>query len=105
MKIIVEDVFHFQEIAAPEKVLWLAVIERAMLDAIYPTQELGIKHKMNLQQFFHEQEPKPFNLIYICNNLFDYPDAAVVIRKRLKELEANKCQLSFRRCRAFKGYY
>ena len=105
MKIIVEDVFDHREIATPEKVLWLAVIERALLDIIYPTQELSVKHRMNLQQFFYNDTPEPYNLVYICQNLFDYPDAAVVIRRRLKQLQLGQDVLSLRRCRSFKGYY
>lgn len=104
MKIIVEEVFFQAEFAPPEKVLWLAVIERAILDMVDPPQEIDAKHKRGLRKFFFEIEPLPFNLTYICNNLFDYPDAAIVIRKRLQQLlEDNKSVV--KRCRSSKGYY
>ena len=105
MKIIVEDVFQHQEIAPPEKVLWLAVIGRAMLDVVFPTNELSIKHKLSLEGFFWNHEPVPYNLEYICSNLFDYPDAPAVIRKRLRDLVDAKDKDLLIRSKRIHGYY
>ena len=89
----------------PEQVLWLAVIERAMMDAIWPTTDLSIKHRHSLQWFFFKDEPQPFNLAYICEAIFDYPDAAKEIVKRLEDLKIDPEPLEFARSRRYRGYY
>lgn len=106
MKPVVIELYPEHKVAPPEAVLWLAVIERAMLDAVYPTQELSMKHKMELFHFFYDEEPRPYNLVYICNNMFDYPDAPAVIRARLKKLitKENEGDMLVRSKR-YKGYY
>ena len=91
--------------APPEQVLWLAVIERAILDAVYPTMEMSIYHKHSLYGFFYDKEPEPYNLAYICENLFDYPDAAKAIRRRLRQMLADEGRLEFFRAKRLKGYY
>lgn len=103
--ILTSDLFS-SPIAPPETVLWLAVIERAMLDAIYPTIEMSVRHRHSLSYFFSETKPKPYNLEYICSNLFDYPDGANVIRKRLAYLKRQaEQQNKFVRAKRYKGYY
>lgn len=91
--------------APPEKVLWLAVIERAILDAVYPTIDIPVQHRHTLYGFFYDREPRPYNLVYICENLFDYPDAAKVIRRRLREMLGDEGRLEFFRSKRLKGYY
>lgn len=91
--------------APPEKVLWLAVIERAILDAVYPTQELSVNHKHTLHGFFFQKDSRPYNLTYICDNLFDYPDAAKTIRRRLIKLLAAEGRLEFIKAKRLRGYY
>jgi len=91
--------------APPEKVLWLAVIERAILDAVYPTIDIAVQHRHSLYGFFYDREPRPYNLVYICENLFDYPDAAKVIRRRLRQMLADEGRLEFFRSKRLKGYY
>ena len=85
--------------------MWLAVIERAILDAVYPTMEMSIYHKHSLYGFFYDREPQPYNLAYICEILFDYPDAAKVVRRRLRHLLADEGRLEFFRAKRLKGYY
>lgn len=100
---VIEQVEHTH--APPEKVLWLAVIERAMLDVVYPTKEISVSAKMGLFNFFYEDVPKPYNLVYICTNMFDYPDAADVIRARLQKLQAKQGTDIFVRSKRYKGFY
>jgi len=71
----------------PEHILWLAVIERAILDYIDP---INCKNKLQLSEleyFFFAEKPKPCNLKYICQNVFDYSDAHIIIRNRVKHLK------------------
>ena len=85
--IYIEDVFDQRPITMPEEVLWLAVIERAMMDYCKPTKELNIKDKNDLQWFFFTTEPKPFNLLFICDTIFDDAGAAKLIIKRINKLK------------------
>lgn len=86
-KVIVdESLFGDNKFALPEHVLWLAVIERAMMDYIGRTASLPKANKRSINEFFFEDVPRPNNLIYICENLFDFPDAVPMIRKRIIEL-------------------
>jgi len=62
------------------------VIERAMMDYIGRTASIPKPDRSALRNFFFEDAPKPHNLVYICNNLFDFPDAVGMIRKRIIEL-------------------
>lgn len=73
--------------ALPEHALWLAVIERAMMDYLGRTASLPRPSQTSLNDFFFELDPRPNNLQYICETLFDYPDAANVIRKRVQEIK------------------
>jgi hypothetical protein len=104
---VISDIFEQQQIVAPETVLWMAVIERAILDYCYPkTLHVNRKYIDSLPSFFNNTNPKPFNLEYICANLFDYDDAAKVIRKRVAKLK--KCADGddlFTRARAFRNFY
>ena len=100
-----EDLFPATLFALPEQVLWLAVIERALMDAVWPTTDLNTKDRHNLNWFFFSEEIEPFNLTFICETLFDYPDAAKVIRKRVIEMKKNPDLFDFNRSRRFRGYY
>lgn len=70
----------------PEHLLWLAVIDRALVDYVRWYQELNIKQKNSLEWFLFERKPCPNNLQYLCELLFDDHDAAETIRKRVKFL-------------------
>ena len=81
-----ESLISDNRFALPEHVLWLAVIERAMMDYIGRTASLPKADKNALRDFFFEDVSRPHNLKYICDNLFDFPDAVPMIRKRIVEL-------------------
>lgn len=86
MIVLDESLISDNRFALPEHVLWLAVIERAMMDYIGRTASLPKPNKQCIEQFFFEDIARPNNLKYICDNLFDFPDAVPMIRKRIKEL-------------------
>lgn len=81
-----ESIFGEIPVSLPEHALWLAVIERAMMDYLGRCASLARPSKHSMQDFFFDLEPRPNNLQYICEILFDFPDAANMIRKRLHEL-------------------
>lgn len=81
-----ESVFSEIRLAGPEHALWLAVIERAMMDYLGRCASLAKPSKSSLHEFFFDLEPRPNNLQYICDNLFDFPDAAKLIRERVQRL-------------------
>jgi hypothetical protein len=70
----------------PETALWLAVIERAICDYSLPTQGLTAFFQVDLHRFFFEDTPKPYNLVYICNMLFERDDVVRTIRERLRKI-------------------
>jgi hypothetical protein len=81
-----ESIMGETNFAMPEHVLWLAVIERAMMDYIGRTASLSKPSFVALDNFFFDEQPRQHNLVYICENLFDFPDAVPMIRRRVKEL-------------------
>jgi hypothetical protein len=72
--------------APPETILWLSVIDRAVLDYVKWYEALNIKQKRSLDWFLFETDPCPNNLAYLCDLLFDQHDAAEQIRNRAKHL-------------------
>ena len=86
MIVLDESLISDNRFALPEHVLWLAVIERAMMDYIGRTASLPKPDANALRDFFFEDAARPHNLKYICENLFDFPDAVGMIRKRIVEL-------------------
>lgn len=82
-----ESIFGEVQVSMPEHALWLAVIERAMMDYLGRTASLPKPSQRAVNDFFFELDAKPNNLQYICEILFDYPDAASVIRKRVQEIK------------------
>lgn len=80
----------------PEYILWLAVIDRAISDYCNPTQELIQSCKYDLNGFFFDNNPKPFNLVYICSMLLDREDAVAKIRQRIATLQRAKKSQSYR---------
>lgn len=105
MKIDLSGIADVDKIAIPEVVLWLAVIERAMLDAVYPKKDLGIAFRRDLYDFFYNEVPRPHNLVYICNILFDISDAHLAVRKRLEAMLDEPDAPEFIRSKRYKGYY
>ena len=81
-----ESIFGEIKLATPEHALWLAVIERAMMDYLGMWASLARPSKASLHEFFFDLQPRPNNLQYICDNLFDFPDAAKMIRERVQKL-------------------
>lgn len=73
----------------PEHLLWLAVIDRAIADYIKPQPDLCIKYKQGLDWFFYEEEPQPFNLAFITEQLFEDDSKAQAVRQHLARLKAN----------------
>jgi hypothetical protein len=73
----------------PEYLLWLAVIDRAVVDYIRWYTELNIKQKNSLEWFLFEPRPCPNNLQFICDLLFDDHEAADTIRKRVRFLTSH----------------
>lgn len=86
-EIIIDDLINPEIRATPEQILWLAVIERAILDYCFPETSLMAADKRTLVPFLFGNTPKPYNLVYICNILFDFPDSVEVIRKRISHLK------------------
>jgi hypothetical protein len=82
--------------ATPEHILWLAVIDRAIADYCTPAQELTPYFKADLYSFFFCNEPKPYNLVYICSMLLDREDAVKKIRKRISNYAPKEKHRSFR---------
>lgn len=74
------------ELGSPEHLLWLAVIDRAIADYIKRPPGLSIKFRQGLEWFFFDEEPAPFNLQYLCQQLFEDETTAAVIRKRVVRL-------------------
>jgi hypothetical protein len=83
----------------PELRLWLAVIERAMLDLTTDVITISREDRRDLNWFFFEQEPKPYNLAYICQNFLDHHHAVTQIRKRIKHLQKEHVILYKRKTR------
>lgn len=71
----------------PEHLLWLSVIDRAMMDYIGKAAGISKPSQKEIHDFFFDDTPRPHNLVYICEELFDFPDAVPMIRKRVVELE------------------
>lgn len=83
------DLFDFEDTmqVSPERALWLAVIERAMLDYCFPTNSLMKKDVSDLPWFFFSNESEKYNLVYICDQLFDSVDIIAKIRTRVKGMK------------------
>lgn len=96
----------FDHKATPEQLLWLAVIERALLDYACPTSDSQKSHNIGLDWFFYELSPKAYNLEYICENFLNCPGGADRVRKRLERLLAMEYpEQAFNRSRRYKGFY
>lgn len=74
---------------SPEVTLWLAVIERAIVDLTDPTIHIPAEFRRDLDWFFWER-PQAFNLAYICENYLDSDDILPSIRKRLRQIMEGK---------------
>jgi hypothetical protein len=83
------DLFDFEEATdlCPERILWLAVIERAIMDYCFPALSLQKKDVRDLDWFLFSPVAQEFNVTYICSYLFDNEDAAKMIRKRVAALK------------------
>jgi hypothetical protein len=73
---------HVGHHATPEQLLWLAVIDRALVDYIKFYDTLHAKHRRSLDWFLFEDDSVPNNLVYICEQLFNDVDVVKNIRKR-----------------------
>ena len=96
----------FDHKASPEQLLWLAVIERALLDYACPTSDSQKCHNIGLDWFFYELKSKPYNLEYICENFLNFPAGAEKVRKRLERLLNSEVpEQAINRSRRYKGFY
>jgi hypothetical protein len=95
MKILVEPEDIDQPVPA-EVLLWLAVIDRAIADYCAPAQELTAYYKGDLNSFFFEDIPRPYNLVYICSMLLDREDAVRKIRERISKQKLKEKNRSYR---------
>ena len=96
----------FDHKASPEQLLWLAVIERALLDYACPTSDSQKCHNIGLDWFFYELKSKPYNLEYICENFLNFPAGAEKVRKRLERLINSEFpEQAINRSRRYKGFY
>jgi hypothetical protein len=96
----------FDHKATPEQLLWLAVIERALLDYACPTSDSQKCHNIGLDWFFYELKSKPYNLEYICENFLNFPAGAEKVRKRLERLINSEFpEQAINRSRRYKGFY
>lgn len=73
--------------ALPEHILWLAVIERALIDVTATTKNCSKDIKRDLYWFFFCTTPEPNNLEYICTNLIGDSRWINKIRQRVKKLQ------------------
>lgn len=103
----VEATIDFDIPVTPETILWLAVIERAMLDYMEPSTRLSIMYTRDLPWFFFEKTPQPYNLAYICKNFITYPDAEKRVHKRLRRMQELKEAggAVIHRSRKYRGYF
>jgi hypothetical protein len=88
-------------LAMPEYTLWLAVIDLAILDFLQHGTEKKSYGSYRIYDFFFNNTAEPNNLKFICENIFDYPDAVNVIRKRLLSL----AELKKTRALDLQGHY
>jgi hypothetical protein len=72
--------------ASPEQLLWLAVIDRALVDYVKWLPTLNAKQRGSLDWFLFEEQAVPNNLAYICEMLFDDHNLAAKVRKRARGL-------------------
>ena len=75
-------------VAPPEHLLWLAVIDRAMMDYVNSSKDITISVRRDLTWFFFEPTPEPHNLRWICLLLFGDISLAKKIVARIKTLKS-----------------
>jgi len=75
------------ELALPEHLLWLAVIDKAISDYIKHPSDLSGVYRQGLDWFLWETTASPFNLQYLCDLLFEDESTISVIRARVTELK------------------
>jgi hypothetical protein len=57
-----------------------------MIDFCYPTRDIRKCDKSDLEWFFFSKSPEPYNLVYICHNLFEDDGCAELLRKKVIEI-------------------
>lgn len=71
---------------SPEHKLMLAILTRALLDALQPIgvlDEIGrskIRFRENALAFFHSEDVEPFSFLWLCDMLSAHPDG---LRERI----------------------
>lgn len=83
-----------EHVAPPEYILWLAVIERAIMDYVQPPLDFRISGRKNLHWFLFSKPAYPHNLRYVCELLFNDPTVADTIAKRVKAVRNGDLPLS-----------
>lgn len=89
-KYAIDQLYNSEQLDIPEKILWLAVIERGMID--YLTKDNGkAKYiKSEMRHWLFSDKPVQYNLVYICNMLFDDPATMVKkIRANVLHMQSN----------------
>ena len=81
------------QLAQPEALLWMAVIDKAISDYVCPMPDLSPIYRRGLEWFFFDQKPKPFNLTYICDMLFDDASSVEAVRRRVEKLKSSDEEL------------
>jgi hypothetical protein len=78
----------------PEFALWLAVIDKAVLDYVKHYKYLPPGERSILRWFLFCKDPKPNNLAFLCENLFDEPDITAKIRGRIHKLKSGELPIT-----------
>jgi hypothetical protein len=81
------------QLSQPESILWLAVIDKAITDYVCPMSDLSPIYKRGLEWFFFDNKPEPFNLIYICDMIFDDDTSVDAVRRRVQKLKSSDEEL------------
>jgi hypothetical protein len=71
----------------------MAVIDKAISDYVCPMPDLSPIYRRGLEWFFFDQKPKPFNLTYICDMLFDDASSVEAVRRRVEKLKSSDEEL------------
>ncbi len=77
----------YKHYPSPENNLWLAVIDRAMVDFIKGYQGQHALDKKYLYKFFYDKKARPYNLLWICDMVFDDPGLSKTIISRMLKVK------------------
>jgi hypothetical protein len=75
--------------ATPEHILWLAVVDRAMIDYVRRTLDLTSEARRSLSWFLFSREPEPCNLPWISLMLYGDNSMTVKVLRRIRQLKSD----------------